>query len=50
MDVGIIQDGGIRIEKEGFSCNKLFSTTGKVSKRMRKVSNKGVEDSATSNH
>lgn len=46
MDVGIIQDDEITIEKD-FSCIKLFRTTGKVSKKMRKVNYEGIEDSVT---
>lgn len=49
MNVDIIQGDGNRIggKKEEFPCHKIFSTTRKVTKRMKNVSNESVEDSTT---
>lgn len=47
MDANIIWNDGIRIEIQDFSCNKLFNGIGKVTNRMRNISNEGDEDSVT---
>lgn len=45
MGVDIIKNDGTRIKKKIFE-----TTTGKVSKRMRKFSNDDVEDNVTNYH